>query len=482
MSATLVIRADGGATIGMGHISRCAALAEAWRKARIQVMAVTRSPELWPKEIPTLPLRTEQDGKETAALAKQFGAEWIVLDGYHFPVEMQNELKESGSMLLVFDDEARLERYDADLILNHNFGVKPQRYPHPERVLAGAKFAQIRREFLGRPVREIEGPAESVLVLMGGSDPSNCTALVLRALRATGLKPRVVIGPANARGEELQREFAGDAKFFPNPFNLPELMAEADLAITAGGGTTAELCCIGTPMAVVSIAENQRHGTGALAEAGLAWNLGPQEALTEEKIQEAVWALTDDVDARREMVRRQRAIYDGRGSFRVWLRMKELSMRLRPAGMGDAKIIWTWANDKETRAMSFDSEAIPWDPHVAWLESRLADERGAYWVGTDGSGRPFGQVRFEPLAEGAARVSVSVAPERRGQSIGTFLVWAGARKFFQEKGATSIEALIKKENGASLRLFEKAGFRPRGERRVKGQPAVRFVAEPEDLL
>jgi RimJ/RimL family protein N-acetyltransferase len=125
--------------------------------------------------------------------------------------------------------------------------------------------------------------------------------------------------------------------------------------------------------------------------------------------------------------------------------------------MADASLLWRWANDAETRRRSFNPAPIPYADHLAWLEARLAAEASSLWIVSD-EGGPVGQVRLD-LADGVAEVSLAVAPERRGQGLGTAMLSAAlAAAATQWRGGIRLRAQVLADNVASLRLFRRCGF------------------------
>lgn len=130
---------------------------------------------------------------------------------------------------------------------------------------------------------------------------------------------------------------------------------------------------------------------------------------------------------------------------------------IRPASAADAELLWTWANDAETRRWSFQSTSIPWETHVAWLEARLADPRTRIFLIGDGSA-PKAVVRFEAGLNDVAVVSIVVDPAERGRGWGTKALRLACRTAVGELGAKRVDAYIKPGNEASIRVFERAGF------------------------
>src|ERR1017187_6205848 len=48
-------------------------------------------------------------------------------------------------------------------------------------------------------------------------------------------------------------------------------------------------------------------------------------------------------------------------------------MQVRRASVEDCEELWRWANDPETRTVSYSAAPIPWPDHVTWLHAKLAD-------------------------------------------------------------------------------------------------------------
>lgn len=131
---------------------------------------------------------------------------------------------------------------------------------------------------------------------------------------------------------------------------------------------------------------------------------------------------------------------------------------LRSARRGDAELLLAWRNDPATRAASLDSEPIPLETHLAWLERKLADERTVLLI-VEESGRPAGQVRLEreDNAPDTAEIHIGLDPAARGRAIGRTALTAAAR-LAETLGIRRIRAVVREENEPSLRAFRAAGF------------------------
>lgn len=482
--------------MGTGHVMRCLALAEPWFAAGSPVILAA---QLMPEALGQRALKAGvlphsinaeggslEDAQETIALAEQHPNAWVVVDGYQFGETYFSILKNAGVKVLQVDDFAGLKHYETDFVLNQNLGVTTEWYPQREastRLLLGTRYVQLRGEFLKQSAqpRSNNQKASRILVTLGGSDPDNVTAKVIAALqKIPEIQATIVIGGSNPHWDSLQSSIqhqASSIQLIRNATNMPELMAQTDLAIAAGGTTAWEFAYMGVPMMTIVLADNQRSNGEQLEAAGVSINLGWHEDLTPEVLAEKVAALIIDRQKLDTMSAQARQLVDGLGTMRVWLRLNEDSLRLRPATTDDAKLIFDWANDPGVRAVSFSSEAIVWENHVKWFNARLADANYRIWVAMDSVGTPLGQVRFQIEGE-AAIISISLDANQRGKNRGSLLIWTASQKLFRELPALQeIHAYIKPDNQASIRAFEKAEFVKQGERDVKGLVAWLYVLE-----
>lgn len=145
--------------------------------------------------------------------------------------------------------------------------------------------------------------------------------------------------------------------------------------------------------------------------------------------------------------------------------------RIRPE---DCQLIWEWANDPVTRAVSFSSEPILWEGHVPWFSAKLADSNCMFFMVLDAHDLPIGQIRLE-VDESEATISVALAPSQRGKGYGARIIQLASQKVFDRMQIEIIHAYIKPDNTASIRAFAKAGFSKAGIITVHGNQALDFV-------
>ncbi|HET9308931.1 MAG TPA: UDP-2,4-diacetamido-2,4,6-trideoxy-beta-L-altropyranose hydrolase [Candidatus Sulfotelmatobacter sp.] len=489
----LLIRTDASVTMGTGHMMRCLALAQAWQDAGGRALfTVAESTSavrarVAAESCEVLAVSSEagtaEDASETVAIAKEQGAEWIAVDGYHFTADYQRALKGSGFKLLCFDDYGHAEHYSADVVLNQNVGARESLYPSRDpqtRLLLGPRYCVLRREFSAWRdwKREIPPVGRRLLVTMGGSDPENVAVRIVEALafvQLEDLEAIIVVGGSSPHTELEKREGHPGMKISVRRDvpNVAELMAWADAAVSSAGTTCWELCLLAVPSLLVDVAQNQTPLARELAHRHCAIHVGGPRDFTATKLAEQIEQLLSSREMRQDLSLRSRQLVDGRGAWRVVSAMRA-RLRLRPARENDCRLLWEWANDPKVRAAAFSPAPIPWEQHKVWFASKMKDPDCHILVAEDGQGKAVGQFRVDWSSNGDGHIDVSLASECRGVGYGSVLIDLGVTSVFAERGGR-VHAFIKVENHASRHAFELAGFTSLGKESVDGQQAVHYV-------
>ena len=338
MSPTLLIRADASPVIGVGHVMRCIALAQAWQDRGGETIFVTacESDELCSRltdegfQVVKLDKvhPNPDDSSVMAQVLSEYPDAWVVLDGYHLDPAYQRMIKDAGNQLLVIDDMAHLEHYHADLLLNQNIDIDDLLYADrakQTKLLLGSCYMLLRREFQRWQdwQRECSGSAHKVLVTLGGGDTDDMSQAVVEALLkgdVDQLESKIIAGPASTHLKSLRSKCersGGSIQVLSSVRDMPGLMAWADVAVSGGGVTSRELAFMGLPQIVLTLAENQRRGVVELQRAGAAIDFGDAETLESSRLTETLTSLLLDRETRATMSRSGNTLVDGRGAARV---------------------------------------------------------------------------------------------------------------------------------------------------------------------
>ena len=164
-----------------------------------------------------------------------------------------------------------------------------------------------------------------LFISTGGTDPfSIASGLAHRLLSSDDWKDtclHLLTGPMHLHRYQLVSLAETDSRvvLHENVTEMASLMAECDLAFSAGGTTLYELCAVGVPSVSYTMADNQIPGVKAFDEAGLIPWIGDVRNNPNfyEKAVEQLSALASDADRRRAQSLRMRMAIDGAGADRI---------------------------------------------------------------------------------------------------------------------------------------------------------------------
>jgi RimJ/RimL family protein N-acetyltransferase len=136
-------------------------------------------------------------------------------------------------------------------------------------------------------------------------------------------------------------------------------------------------------------------------------------------------------------------------------------IRLRPATGGDARNLWQWRNEPETRAASFSTEPIAYDDHVKWLTAKLRDRNVFILIAVGDGDVEIGYVRLDVHGD-AAEMSLSLDRAHRGRGLGASTIRAATEFAVNTLGIRCVTVRVRPGNAASLGAFRAAGFSATG--------------------
>jgi UDP-2,4-diacetamido-2,4,6-trideoxy-beta-L-altropyranose hydrolase len=317
MAPHIAFRADASASMGAGHVSRCATLATSLKRhgCRITFVCAQGSSAYFPQvleiadaviELPHVPgdagawLSVPQSTDAAATIAALAGSrpDWLVVDQYGIDAAWEREVRDHAQRLLVIDDLAD-RPHACDVILDQNLrpddGAAYDDLVEPATtVLYGPRYALLRDEFTKSRPHHVRRKVSRILVSFGGVDGANGTGTALTALAGidTPVDVDVVIGAQHPAREDILATCAQlEYTCHVQTTSIADLMDAADLAIGAGGASSWERCIIGLPTVALVMAANQRIIAEELAARGAAINLGDHQVVQAADVTAAVMHL-----------------------------------------------------------------------------------------------------------------------------------------------------------------------------------------------
>jgi spore coat polysaccharide biosynthesis predicted glycosyltransferase SpsG len=282
----LLVRADGGSSIGFGHIMRSMAIAEEWLLRGGRCLWLTTSPEALKaagssRDVESVLLAAPSGGQEDAAatrrLAEANDTAWVLADLFTYsPAYFASAGARKAKWMILADEPVTIgERIDA--VLSPGPQASPDFYPGRSgkcELLLGLDYTLLRGELRMRPQVGRERPDRPgrILITFGGSDPLDVAWRTLveisRQVPSPHVRWRVILGPgyrgrcpgdAQAFGD-LQVEFVRYTSDMGHHYNW------ADLILCGASTTLWEAFFFGAPAVVIPAAGNQGRVFEALRQ------------------------------------------------------------------------------------------------------------------------------------------------------------------------------------------------------------------------
>jgi UDP-2,4-diacetamido-2,4,6-trideoxy-beta-L-altropyranose hydrolase len=319
---------EGSAEVGLGHVSRCLALARAvGAEGARSILVAPADPRVAslaahpPAAFVTWPWPDNPLG--ATDFLRALGAEAIVVDSYKASPDFLGGLHGAAPVVVAIDDLAD-RPLPVDVVVNGSAAAEslPYRRVEGTRFLLGSRYALLDPDYAGVPERVADARVSRIFVSLGGGRWAREVAAAIRAADAVldGGIVDVAAGPFSADAPEID-DAAGAARnhvvVHRDRFGLRELMAAADVAVCGAGMTLYELSAVGTPAVVVQMSDNQGPNAEVFSLANAAVAAG---AVEEPGLGGAIAAALRrlaDPDARAGVAARARALVDGRGAGRV---------------------------------------------------------------------------------------------------------------------------------------------------------------------
>jgi spore coat polysaccharide biosynthesis predicted glycosyltransferase SpsG len=330
------IRCDARPATGVGHLIRCVALAEEFRARGHEVTFLGEVSDELPwagqqlasRGLPLVP--APATASELADVAHRLGLNAIVTDSYELGRDYTAGCRTAGLVVTAVVD-GDLRDQVADIYVDQNLDAElyqPTLPPGAVR-LAGLRYVLLRdsvRSLRPDQPRTARREPPRVLCFFGGTDAFDAAPVLARLLIATRAPFEATVLAARPRHRTalaaLDPAPGQRLRVIGPTDDLPELIAEADLVISASGTSTWELLCLGASAGLLWVVDNQELGYERVAARGLAAGLGRLQEIAAggAAAATAVAALNDLLtrpDRREHLSERAWAAVDARGRERV---------------------------------------------------------------------------------------------------------------------------------------------------------------------
>jgi L-amino acid N-acyltransferase YncA len=240
---------------------------------------------------------------------------------------------------------------------------------------------------------------------------------------------------------------------------LTDRLLQTDVVICPASTISVEACAAGCTLITGYTADNQQGILEGLKKADACFSLDAFAGLESTSVETRLSNWLSNNSLRAHQLQQQRRLIDGQSNWRIALAFLEIekSASVRKAVLGDAALYFEWANDAEVRANSFQTEPIEWNNHMQWFQATIESTTNALYLYSV-NGIPAGQMRLK-LDGSKAVINYSVAADFRGQGLGKWMLKHIALFVrVNHTGVRILDGWVKKNNSASLKAFQSAGY------------------------
>lgn len=274
----------GDRTIGIGHLTRSAAVAAelVGRGHEVSISARVAEDLLGYATVPGASTRVVEPGVPSLP-----GGGGVVITD--LPGLGPTDVEALGAARHVHLASDGLDRVRADLAIVDDLALGPATVA-AARVVVGIEHHVVRPEVLAlRPERPWAGDrVRRVLIALGGADPGALTEPLVAALAARDPRLAVlaVAGPAwtDERSAALVRARGRDGVLIAPP-DLATPILDADVVVTLGGRTTFEAFALGRPALCLAWSHMADY-VAQLARASMVHDVGPDPEIAADRIVE----------------------------------------------------------------------------------------------------------------------------------------------------------------------------------------------------
>ena len=305
----IVVAADTGPHVGLGHLGRCTAIAEG-------LVEVSGEKAVFFVHDPIATSWLANRGFETTSILPK-KIPLLIADSYHSSASTWTDYRQRARRLLVMDDFGDV-RTSPDWIVNsspfaHRYAYQKVR---AHSLMLGPLFHPLRREFWPKKAaKPIARSLKNVLVILGGGDTGLYLSKILRAVRAAlaHVKMHAVVGPYTKVTDE-----AADVIIHRSPKNLRAVMEKCELAVSAAGQTLFELAACGIPTLAIQFVANQTPNYTGFRDLNTVLAIGSiDEPDLDAKLRRSLRKIHEDAAFRRKLAATALDVVDGRGAYRI---------------------------------------------------------------------------------------------------------------------------------------------------------------------
>ncbi len=316
----LCVYCDGNVRSGLGHLSRCMALATIVRKfdSMVRVVFIGHYEQYALDRMQASAFDFIQlpiDVFNTAYVLEVLGfqeADFLLMDSYTLPQSFYNELSAKALKWGVLDDFELLDYSDAQLVINFRVGATEMfnyaartRALGPQFFPVNLEFESIRRKNQGQ---QVEQKVEHILICLGGKDLFGVSLELLKTVALVFNLARItLLSSDESLVVTLNERYKGTELINIECLctDVHKKMTNVDLIVSGGGLLKYEASYCAIPNATLSQTREQQQDTLVLEKEGVTLSLGLASQFDKEEVKVSLKRLSQK---KRQIMREQQVL------------------------------------------------------------------------------------------------------------------------------------------------------------------------------
>lgn len=337
----IIIRVNAGKKFGLGHLSRCLCLTEELNIS-YDISFIIKSDDsskvndfihtIFTKEdnveISYIDINTSID-QEVLIIIDQVKSKdaFLIIDHYDVSEEYQKMLFENNIKWLQFDSHALMSFYSTFVLHGSPDATLDKYLPllinKDCNLLLGTDYSIVSSKFRANKKMTYEQkPIKRILICFGGGNDNGATFKCLSLIdliKFQEINFHVIISDLNVNKNEILNiaSINTNVTISINESKVYEEMNKSDLAIISPGTLSYEAACIGLPMLLISIADNQMINASGWVRINAAKYLGSIEQLDDKVLNEQLEIINENIGLRTDMYLNCKDAVDGNGTSRI---------------------------------------------------------------------------------------------------------------------------------------------------------------------
>ncbi len=361
---------------------------------------------------------------------------------------------------VLIDDYVR-NKINSDFVINGNPNINKNFYKikKSSNLLSGLDFALYNAKY--KPSYDKNLNKINIVIFFSNSDLNNFGYKILDLIcKYKNISITLITGtnsPVYKNYKKIKKRKNIKIVKFEN--NFQKVVKNTTLFIGSGGSTYISRIYYNIPSIVYKLSENQEIFCNYIDANKLGIYLGSELKFKKEVFLNTFNNLIKNKKKLRKISDNCKGKIDSFSIHRILEAVSPSNFsiaKLKPLLKKHKNLLYKWANDEDAVSSSLRNKKITFIQHQKWF-NKIQNSKNVKIYLMYLKNLPIGQIRFD-IFKKKILVDYSIDRFIRGKGYGNLIVTMGMKKITKYKNKRIIEAVVKKSNSRSKKIFENLGF------------------------